>query len=113
MTDDKIVKFPVTSTDAVETFADLLAEAKLHLRENYGTNSAALDAVERLPGSLPKEAQVARAADALVTAYIHDSWERVLYEARRLTIDCKSNDFAILVLHEIERRASEDNSSSQ
>lgn len=85
-------------------------EAAEALRELAGKGSAteiALTEALRINSQMTPEEQIRRAADALVRAYLPESWERVIAEARRLEQSSSQPDFARAVRIEVERRHNE------
>lgn len=114
MCEEKVVKHPL---------ADLGALRKVH-RE--GTSTEIRDAIRQglmavhavadvglatdaaLPtalgafGEMTEEEQISRTADALVQAYLPQSWDAVIAAAREL--ERREGDFARKVLQEVERR---------
>ena len=89
---------------------DKLAQAVRDLAPEGSATNIALTEVLEMTSGMTREEQVQRAADALVRAYLPESWDRVLAEARRLEQSSTQPEFAQAVRVEVERRHNEQKS---
>lgn len=89
---------------------DELAEAIRNLAAEESATDIALTEVLGMTSGITREEQIRRAADALVRAYLPESWERVLAEAVRLEQSSSQPEFARAVRVEVEHRHNEQKS---
>lgn len=89
---------------------DELAEAIRNLAAEGSATDIALTEVLGMTSGITREEQIRRAADALVRAYLPESWEHVLAEAVRLEQSSSQPEFARAVRVEVERRHNEQKS---
>lgn len=84
-----------------------LAEAIRNLAAEGSATDIALTEVLGMTSGMTREEQVRRSADALIRAYLSESWNRVLAEALRLEQSSSQPEFAQAVRMEVERRHNE------
>lgn len=82
---------------------ELAAEASKLARPGSITEVALTEVLNAGDG-MSHDEQVSRAADALIRAYLPQSWAKVLREARKMERVASRPDFARAVREEVERR---------
>ena len=86
------------------------AEAIRDLASEGSATEIALSEVLGMTSQMTPEERVKRTADALIRAYLPESWERVCAEALRLEQSSSQPEFAQAVRIEVERRHNEQKS---
>lgn len=112
MSDARITRHP--SADIGEArkairdgdFEGLASAIRSLVPEGSATEIALTEVLEATTG-MTRDEQIKRAADALIRAYLPESWERVLFEARRMEEVSGQPEFARAVRIEVERRHNE------
>lgn len=112
MTDDRIARHPSAELGKARqalrdgAFDELADAVRKLVAEGSATDIALTEVLAMTSGMTPEE-QIKRAADALIRAYLPESWERVISEALRLEQSSSQPEFAQAVRAEVERRHNE------